>query len=370
MPLPGGPSDKAGNQYELMWTVLRMIDAMRDQADSISIEPFPPDGAGAEFILIRKGRREHHQVKRQQSGKGHWTIRDVAGVLGHARRKLIDPQANFVFVSMEAAAELRELCEAAATVSSFAAFKAAFLTAGTRLGPFRNLREVWRCDDEGAFALLPRITVKTIEESLLRDMVDALLSPLVGGVPTSLRDVLALFALDSVHRTLTAHDLWRHLENRGHRPLDWARDATVTAAVSALNERYLAHQLDIGGITIPRAEAKAIVEAFSTEIAHRTADNRSDGVSAKLRGGNPACPPEQRRNVGHHRFPSSHRRRRGDPGDASRRRLHPLCRLSRCRSDAPRPGADVGFGRRRCGPGRRAASLSGGAGACRRPAPG
>lgn len=192
----------------------------------------------------------------------------MAAVLGHARRKLIDdPQAHFVFVSMEAAADLREICEAAATVSSFAEFKTAFLKAKTRLGPFSNLRDVWGCADEDAFALLPRITVETIGESLLRDMADDRLAPLVGGLPASLREVLALFALDSMHRTLTAHDLWRHLESRGHRPLDWARDATVTAAVSALNERYLALQPNIGGITIPRAEAKAIVEAFARSEA-------------------------------------------------------------------------------------------------------
>lgn len=265
MPLPGGAADKAGNRYELMWTVLCMIDVMQERAGRIRIEPPGPEGDGAEFILVRAGRLEHHQVKRQQAGKGHWNIRDMAGVLDHARRKLADPGVSCLFVSMEAAGELRELHESAVAAVSFEEFKSAFLGASTRLGPFRNLCGVWSgCPEENAFALLPRIRAETISEVMLRDTVDGRLAPLVTGDPATVRDILAQFALASVHRDLTALDIWQHLEERGHRPLDWARNSTVAGAVTAQNDRYLASQQhDIGGIDVPRAEARAIMEAFT-----------------------------------------------------------------------------------------------------------
>ena len=39
MPLPGGPSDKAGNRYELIWTVRCMIRVMREAAECIHLDP-------------------------------------------------------------------------------------------------------------------------------------------------------------------------------------------------------------------------------------------------------------------------------------------------------------------------------------------
>ncbi|CAO3456413.1 Mobile element protein [Azospirillum argentinense] len=46
MPLPGGAADKAGNRYELMWTVMCIIEVMQDRVEHIRIEPPGSDGDG------------------------------------------------------------------------------------------------------------------------------------------------------------------------------------------------------------------------------------------------------------------------------------------------------------------------------------
>jgi hypothetical protein len=38
MPLPGGPTDKLGNRYELWWTVQQLIRMLQGKAESIRIE--------------------------------------------------------------------------------------------------------------------------------------------------------------------------------------------------------------------------------------------------------------------------------------------------------------------------------------------
>ena len=49
MPLPGGPSDKLGNRYELWWTVSQLVRIMDGQAESIRIED--PNVDKAEFVI-------------------------------------------------------------------------------------------------------------------------------------------------------------------------------------------------------------------------------------------------------------------------------------------------------------------------------
>lgn len=53
MPLPGGPSDKIGNRYELRWVVRQLVELVTGRLGWIRIEP-PGDNA----IEFRCGRRE------------------------------------------------------------------------------------------------------------------------------------------------------------------------------------------------------------------------------------------------------------------------------------------------------------------------
>ena len=62
MPLPGGPSDKAGNRYEAIWTVVCMSRVLDGRYDSIRLESPGPEGEGVEFWLRRDDSREHERI--------------------------------------------------------------------------------------------------------------------------------------------------------------------------------------------------------------------------------------------------------------------------------------------------------------------
>ena len=53
MPLPGGASDKSGNRYELLWTVVNMAKVLNGEAEAISLEPVGDEGQGVEFTVKR-----------------------------------------------------------------------------------------------------------------------------------------------------------------------------------------------------------------------------------------------------------------------------------------------------------------------------
>jgi hypothetical protein len=126
MPLPGGDADKAGNRYELQWTVRQFIRLLTDDAVWIELEPIGEEGDRVEFRLCRSdGRIEAHQVKRQQAGKAHWTIADLArvNVLEGLRNHTLHNDAAFVFVSTQPTKSLPELQDRAQTITDFSAFR-------------------------------------------------------------------------------------------------------------------------------------------------------------------------------------------------------------------------------------------------------
>lgn len=73
MPLPGGPSDKAGNSYERRWTVFALLDLLDGRAQTLRIEVPGEDGIGSEFKRMVDGVAEWHQAKRQRAA-GPWTV--------------------------------------------------------------------------------------------------------------------------------------------------------------------------------------------------------------------------------------------------------------------------------------------------------
>src|SRR5690349_18529928 len=124
MPLPGGSADKIGNRFELWWTALCLVELLDERAESIHIEPPGDLGDGIEFVLTRRTVREHHQVKRQITGRLGWSIAALgaAGVLEHISKKLSGNSDEFHFVSTMGAPDLGELASNARQSSSFEVF--------------------------------------------------------------------------------------------------------------------------------------------------------------------------------------------------------------------------------------------------------
>ena len=275
MPLPGGAADKYGGRYEGLWTILCMADVMAERADSIYLEQPGEEGKGVEFRLLRSDVREYHQVKRQRGRGGNWTLAALngEGVLTNFFEKLNDPGARCVFVSADSAPQLRGLAERAGDAGSWPVFDRDFLEAEGWRQRFGELRSLWGGPEpEEAFVRLRRIRASAIDEETLGSNVEARLEPLVEGDPSVVAALLMRFALDSVHRELSAYDIWAHLEEKGHGRRDWSNDPRVLANVEKQNAHYLDELREelVGGASIPRGEASEALDLLVGEGAGRT----------------------------------------------------------------------------------------------------
>ena len=274
MPLPGGATDKVGNRYEDRWTVYCTIDVMDEKADSI--RPEEPGEDGFEFFLSRKGNLEYHQVKRQKSGLGHWTLKALEDgqvqVLSDFWRILSNPDVSCVFVSTQDADQLGELANRARDAASWIEFDQKFLNK-TLSGHFHTLRQKWHnCSEIDAYKALKRIHVQTVGEDFLINTVENRLAVLVEGDPKTIRLELAELARENIHHELTTHDIWHHLiEERGYRRREWGKDPHVLAAVDKLNDRYLdrLYKEAIAGKVIPRDEVGIILDKLTSPDSKR-----------------------------------------------------------------------------------------------------
>ncbi len=269
MPLAGGGAAKFGLRYEGRWTVLCLIDVMEEKANSIRLEPPGDEGDGIEFWLRKEEWLECHQVKRQQSKRGDWTLADLNNnqVLAYFWEKLLNPKSSCHFVSTQAASSLDELTDRARRASSWNDFQVNFLGKSTHAANFDDLVYRWGgCSEEAAYQALKRIRVRTIDEETLHSFIESRIGSLVDGDSANAADVLAEFALEKVNHELSSFDIWNHLELRGFKRRAWGKDPTVVAALTDATKRYLQpHQAAvIGGKMFPRDESRKVLELLSS----------------------------------------------------------------------------------------------------------
>jgi len=268
MPLSGGASDKIGNRYEGLWTVLCITEIMDGQVNMIRLEPPGVEGEGVEFWLQKGDNREYHQVKRQNT-LGKWTISKLSPVLSNFFDKLNGKtNTQCVFVSSHAAYEMQELTERANGAVSLTEFKKEFLKTNTIEKNFNSLCDLWQNSqkkEEKTFAALQQIDVRTIDENTLRDTVKFRLATFIEANPENARDVLAQFALDSIPKELTAFDIWEHLKKRDFFRKNWANDSHVLTKIDEANARFLINISNISDKAIHRQETQIVLDKlFST----------------------------------------------------------------------------------------------------------
>ena len=283
MPLSGGPSDKAGNRYEYLWTVRCMMRVMRSEADSIHLEPAGDEGKGIEFTVYSSSRPEHHQVKRQLTGKGVWSLGELDSqrVLSDFYQKLQDPHSSCVFTSSHAAHPLDELGKRAKDSSSWEDFERNFISTNLWTNNFSQLHGRWNSPSkEDTYNRLKRVSVTTIDEDELRESVESGLEALVAGNPSNILSALLHFASIQVHQVLTAAEIWAFLRSRGFARQQWSHEQSVADSISELNQTYLSgiQPVGIGGEVVPRAEVDLILDSFDDPSARTVMVSGRAGV--------------------------------------------------------------------------------------------
>ena len=283
MPLPGGPSDKAGNRYEYLWTVKCMMRVMNGEADSIHLEPAGDEGAGIEFTVRGSFGNEHHQVKRQLTGKGVWPLSelDSRGVLSNFYQKLQDPNSSCVFTSSHAAHPLDELEKRAKDSSSWEDFEGKFISSNDWAHNFNQLHDRWHSSSRvDTYDRLKRVEVTTIDEDELRESIESGLEVLVAGSSSNIVSALLDFASNQVHQTLTATEIWAFLHSRGFASQQWSHRQPVIDSILELNQIYLSgiRPVGIGGEVVPRTEVDLILDSFDDPSARTVMVSGRAGV--------------------------------------------------------------------------------------------
>lgn len=264
MPLPGGPSDKFGNRYELWWTVSQLARILHGGAESLRIED--PNVTKAEFVVVSGGRRELHQAKRSHQD-GKWSLTSLASsevrLLQGVFAELSGNDARFIFVSGSDAVELRELSSRAQDAETVAEFESRFLDAKAQKANFEKLRKCWNgADVATAYEILRRIEVRTVDETSLKDQVRWSLRALFLADTDHVLAELRCVADDSVHKTVTRNALVDRLAKRGYTLRRLARIEAAPALIGELTSRYLARVQNslIGKSLIPRAATRLLLE--------------------------------------------------------------------------------------------------------------
>ena len=275
--LPGGPAGKSGDRYEAHWTVYQLLRVLREEVDSIRLEPPGTEFQGFEFWVKCSQGPEYHQVKRQQTGRAGWTLRNLAreGVLQNFSEKLgSSEQAKCFFVSTQDARQLRELAERSQVAISLEEFKRSCLS-DKASDDFDKLTEAWSTTEDIAFRWLQRVEVQQIPESTLRRLVDCQLTRLVTD-PSKAQQALFQFVFDQIHKNLNVSELWNFLDNEGFQRTNWAQDNTVLFNLDQANARYrrsletdlICHQL------IPRRETQTLLESVQFRRAADSSGHR------------------------------------------------------------------------------------------------
>ena len=253
-----------------------MAKVLNEEAESISLEPVGDDGQGVEFTVTAPTGTEYHQVKRQRTSRGAWSLPELAkeGVLGHFYRILDARSAQVVFVSGDPTPSLKVLAERAKDATSWEVFDRWFVSSKDWSTHFANLHQRWgAASREDSYERLKRIQVILGDERILRELAHAKLGMLLNGDPANATDILAQFALNQIHQTLTAEDIWQHLHQRNFHRQTWADDDQVVNAIADLNRTYRAgiQSRGIGGNSIPRHETQQLVRYFNDENTRKAA---------------------------------------------------------------------------------------------------
>lgn len=258
MPLPGGPSDKLGNRYELRWIARRFVDLLTGRLQWLRIEP--PGEDAIEFRCGSNAGEEAHQVKRGLSGGGHWTIAALQDVIDDFGVILTsDPSIHCEFVSEYAAAELNELTNRARAARDIEEFLSRFLDAKWVFNAWKQVQKRWGTDDAETWSRLRHITVTTVSEEHLRDNMDTILQLFFDAPPESARAALTELALESIHRALSAQDVLEWLSKRGIRKFASGSAHTIARTMSAPPAMGIRRAIELQGIADLLATGRATV---------------------------------------------------------------------------------------------------------------
>lgn len=275
---PGGIASKLGSIYERHYAVELLLRMLAGRVRRVRWEPASGEAGGADIdVEYPDDVLEHVQLKRQNRGKGKWSVADLdrAGVLASAAAHVdLGQNRRFVFVSADRASPpLRDICEQLTRNSDSAEmFRAEHVDSDRdRKRAFEELLNRWnldsaaRADVELAIARLARIRFSLRDcsddgaETLLLQVQLALT-----GDPVQTTALLERYMEGHLRQDVFVQALQQFLARYDVRPHDLARDRSLPTAIGSLQQEFLAALRErlIDGSLIDRPAVAEIVGEF------------------------------------------------------------------------------------------------------------
>jgi hypothetical protein len=240
-----------------------MIEVLMGRADCITVEAVDPDADAVEFFLLRDGKEEGHQAKRQWQDRANWSISllEGQGIL-EAAAAMVRNGRRFHFVSTLPSRPLSDLAEAAQRSADYSSFSA-LISGNKKLGDaVADLARVWGTPD-GAWTVLRSFDVTAEDERQLHATNVALAQWLFLGRPEAAVAVLREIVDDNLGVALTADSIWRELERRGIEQNPLRDEHSMSVRVATVTDRLRRDaQTALLHPSIPRAETDEVLEAL------------------------------------------------------------------------------------------------------------
>ncbi|MEQ8785532.1 MAG: hypothetical protein RIC55_04505 [Pirellulaceae bacterium] len=297
---PGGYADKLGNRYEGRWVVRQLLLLLHERLRSITIEAIGDDEAGVDLWVERNdGRREAQQCKARNRSKSNWSLADLdqRGVLGSAKAHLNrSSNHDFALVSAVPASELRDISQSARDSSGDAeSFVQHQINAlgKKRRDAFQDLCRSLMLDahtSDGraeAFDFLRRTHVHlACDDRHANDDLRFMAETSVAANPDVVIAVLADFAENNLRKTLTALEVFQHVQSKEMQVRRLTADNRIYLQVNELCQDFLdsIRPKLAAGRLIPRSETEAIIDELNADdapeivILHGAAGRGKSGV--------------------------------------------------------------------------------------------
>jgi hypothetical protein len=288
MPLAGGAADKAGNRYELEWTVRQVLQVVVGSIDSIRIEP--PGENAIEFRLKLGDRDSVHQSKRA-SKSGKWSSRELEPILADFLQYLTQSSSTTcVFVSQHSTYPLDELTDRCRAAANFTEFKQKFVTSGPLSVQLRRCTDFWQTEEDTAFLLLRRIRFETASLRTIEADNKSLIRALYSTNVEIVHAALLRLCLDSVHKVLDDSAVTAALSRSGIRRQGYRRDEpTPSAARVPPHPALIGRDVDLTTVETKLKRSGAVIvegppgigkSAVAAGIANKLAEQSTIWLSA------------------------------------------------------------------------------------------
>lgn len=271
----GGHADKLGGTYEALWAVRQLLRVLEEEeVQHVIIEQAGEEGEGGDLRLhLTDGSHEVHQCKQGTSFTGKWTIRDLQGVLMHAKKHLQDPDTRFTFVSGDQAPELREIALSARdsrTAKSF--YRDQIIPVVQRREAFETFCDVLRLnpatasDLTEAWSVLRRTEVHMFQDTTEeRRELRTKIRTKVEGNADNILSSLKRFAQEKLREEIGAAEIAHYLRTQGFELRDPAKDSRTRPAIERLQCQFTNSVRDhlIAGELIDRSETQEVLTALN-----------------------------------------------------------------------------------------------------------